>query len=178
MDMDEEVTKSKGKAVKKNSDTEDEIEDVIEDVIDLDAQEDAGICSFLFLIFTIILKYYIDFQTAIQASLSVFPLEGSSRTMGGTSRGRAIGNQPNIANTDDEEENAFSFRKQPDGVIRYCNHSTISPPFNRNVEFGFIHKVHTGRSVRSLLMDLGRLFESIQCKSFSFLIYIYSIDFV
>ncbi len=100
--------------------------------------------------------------------MATLPLEGSSRTTGGTSRGRAIGNQPNIADTD--EEDTTSFQKPLNGIIRYCNHTSISPPFNKeDVEFGFIHKVHKERTVCSLLRELGKLFESIQCKSNPFL---------
>ncbi|KAF8168714.1 hypothetical protein BJ912DRAFT_934192 [Pholiota molesta] len=51
---------------------------------------------------------------------------------------------------------------QLNGIVWYCNYPSL-PPFNKDdVKFGFIHKVVTGGSVRSLLIELQGLFPSIE----------------
>lgn len=129
------------------------------------------------ILFLIVLKYYIDLQKGITASLATIPLGGSSRTTGGFTRGRAHGNLGNIGDTDNDEPNDIiltSTSNEYNGIVWYCNHTNITPPLkSRDVDFGFAHKVQIGRTVRSLLKEIGALFNTLTCK-FLFLLLIYT----
>jgi hypothetical protein len=92
-------------------------------------------------------------------------LQGSSRTVGGTSRGRAHGNNPNIGDfTEDEETNSIPSDNSPDGIVWVSTLNTDTPPNTRNLEYGFMYQVYTGGSIGSILKEVTKVYKTIERK--------------